>query len=114
LAISGGNTLHAVWELGLKEIWSSSLQTDAPPRTPLPTPIPQGTSVAPGTASTEQVSIPTPTHAQATPFVTEAELQPNNMSDNQGSTWQAVLIGALPAAMLVGLASVFHWLRKYR
>jgi hypothetical protein len=103
LAVTGGNTLHVVWEVGLAEIWASSLAVDAPDVPPCPQPTLE-TGPIDRAASTGAV-IATPPGSTATPTASlgTISIPPRAPSRVGGSGLEVALIAVFPSVVLVGL-----------
>jgi hypothetical protein len=111
LAITQGNELHAVWEIGLTEIWASALRTYAPTVLPGPRPVSQA---SPTLQVVGSVTAATPTEIRATSVaMVAATFTPLDItSEDQYSSIQAILFSVLPAALLVSLVIVVQSRRR--
>ena len=103
LAVTGGNTLHVVWEVGLAEIWASSLEADAPDVPPRPQPTLQTGSKDRAASTSSVVATPPGSTATSTASLGPVSIPLHAPSRVGGSGLDVALIAVLPSVLLVGL-----------
>lgn len=108
IALSEGNRLHVVFHDGFERIWYTSTVTDAPYQPPQPLPTPEIAATAAPAAIPTAAAPPdvTPTVPPAVP----ASVEPRASA----SAIDPVLIGVLPALLLVGFALLRYGPRRRR
>jgi hypothetical protein len=104
LVVTGGDTLHAVWEVGLAEIWASSLEVDAPAVPPRPQPTLQTRSTDRAISTSAVIATPLGSAAMPTALPGTGSIPSRAPSGVGGSGLEVALIATLPSVVLVGLA----------
>jgi hypothetical protein len=110
LVVTGGNTLHAVGDLnGFGGIWASSLALDVPGVPLEPRPALEVSRTAQLTSLTSDVAVPT--ESQTASALGVAGIPPNSAPMTQRSSERAVVIGILPAVLLIGVVLIVQLVR---
>jgi hypothetical protein len=112
LAITQGNKLNAVWEIGLTEIWASSLRTYAPTVLSGPRPVSQASPTLQVIGSVTAAATPTEIRATSVAMVAATFTPLDITSEDQYSSVQAILFSVLPVALLVSLVIVVQSRRR--
>lgn len=112
LAVTNGNRLHAVWELGLSEIWASSLQVDAPFTSPQQSSRVQVTPTAWSISPDAPITAGVQAQVAPSPTVTAPAFPLSMTAGSRNSSQLAVLASMLPVALLIALTVILHWARR--
>jgi hypothetical protein len=111
IGISDGNRAHVFFEEADRVLWYTSRQLDAPyvsPRPPLPTQAAPGPVVAnPGSSGAAEIPAQEPEGPTAV-AVSGTDPLETDPGDFGAGPWLAVVIGILPATLLVPIALAFH------
>jgi hypothetical protein len=114
LAVSGGNTLHAVWELGLAEIWASRMGVDAPVVVPKPPPSAEIIATPQVAPTMDMTTQPAGGRETAGSTASPAASPVAEPSKAQGF-WEAPLfLAVLPVALLLSLVALVRGIRWRR
>jgi hypothetical protein len=108
IALSEGNRLHVVFHDGFQRIWYTGSEIDAPHRDGAPLPAP---TVAPTAAATAP---PSPTPRPSAVLQPAAELDAAGAAPAGASPGIPLLVGILPAFLLVAGVLVFYQARRPR
>lgn len=104
IALSVGNELHVVFHDGFQRIWYTTSLIDAPyqaPATPQVAPTPQATPASAGLVATAGPTVRTASTETQTPPLALA-----NQVATSTSALSPLLIGVLPAALLIGVSVI--------